>query len=725
MARSRKMSDMEVRALVEAERNDSLSSFQSSKLQEERARALDYYHGDMSKDLPTLPDRSTAVSTDVSDTIEGLMPALMEIFASGDEVVRFEPVGIEDEEGAAQETDYVNHVFLHQNPGWMVLYTFIKDALLSKVGIVKVWWSEDVTDERETYYDLDDDAFAAVLEDDELELIAHSERPAPPQLAVPEQTPDMQMPGAVSGGGGGPAQLAPPPMVHDIIVGRKEEYECLKVEPVPPEDFGISRRAKSIRTANYCYQETPMSADDLVDLGYDKKQIENLSSGDEPDDAERLARDTVQESNNSSDSMDKATRPIRVVESYIRMDYDGTGVRLYRVMSHFNSGEILKKSGKADIVEIDRAPFAAMSPVPITHRFFGRSVADLVMDIQRIKTSLMRAMLDNIYLANNQRTEVSEEGATRNTIDDLLDNRPGGFVRTKKIGSIQSIQNTPIGDFVMPMVQYMDATREWRTGVTRQGQGIEADTLQNQTASAVGKVFTAAQARMRLIAQIFAETGIKDMFSLVHETIRKNDTKGNTVRLRNKWVAVDPRIWKHRKDMTISVGIGSGSRDQQIQFLFALLNLQKEGIAEPGLGLVEPQNIYNTLKRIVELGGLRAPDPYFTDPQGKPFEPQADPEDGKAEAEMQLQQMKMQMDQQKAQADLQLSREKAQAEMQLSKQKMEAEFALRREQMSAEMALRREQTMIEAGLSREGNHMKAANERDANLTNVKMGGKVG
>ncbi|WP_334362409.1 portal protein [Bradyrhizobium sp. AZCC 1578] len=155
---------MDLKAMLDAQKADSLAAMSAADLAAERSDAMDYYLGDMSKDMPAQDGRSKAVSTDVADTIEGLMPNLMDIFAGSDEVVRFEPVGPEDEEAAQQETDYVNHVFMQQNPGFMVLYSFIKDALLSKVGIVKVWWEESEQEERETYYDLTDDQFALLAQ---------------------------------------------------------------------------------------------------------------------------------------------------------------------------------------------------------------------------------------------------------------------------------------------------------------------------------------------------------------------------------------------------------------------------------------------------------------------------------------------------------------------------------------------------------------------------------
>jgi len=171
-----KLSTSSLKAMLSAEKNDALSAMNAAKLSTERTDAMDYYLGDMSKDMPAMEGRSKAVSTDVSDTVEGLMPTLMEIFAGGDEVVRFDPVGKEDVQAAEQETDYVNHVFMQKNPGFLVLYSMIKDALLSKVGIVKVWWDEKEEEQRETYEGLTDEQFAMLAMDPSVEIVEHTPR---------------------------------------------------------------------------------------------------------------------------------------------------------------------------------------------------------------------------------------------------------------------------------------------------------------------------------------------------------------------------------------------------------------------------------------------------------------------------------------------------------------------------------------------------------------------
>lgn len=174
-----KMSTADLKALLGAEKADALGSRQSSTLTNERTDAMSYYLGDMKKDMPAPDGRSSAVSTDVADTIEGMMPTLMDIFCSGDEVVRFDPVGAEDEAAAEQETDYVNHVFMQKNPGFLILYSFIKDALLSKVGIVKVWWEEEERECRETYYDMTDDQFMMLVADPNVDIVEHTVKDMP------------------------------------------------------------------------------------------------------------------------------------------------------------------------------------------------------------------------------------------------------------------------------------------------------------------------------------------------------------------------------------------------------------------------------------------------------------------------------------------------------------------------------------------------------------------
>jgi hypothetical protein len=707
----------ELKAMLAAEKADALAAVSASRLSTERADAMDYYLGEMSRDLPAAEGRSQAVSTDVADTIEGLMPALMEIFCAGDEVVRFEPVGPQDVAAAEQETDYVNHVFMQVNPGFLVLYSFIKDALLSKVGVVKVWWEERTLEERETYYDLGDDAFALLAADPDVEVIAHSERPLPvppaamvaavtalPPAALPAQPGVPTPPGAppapplapaaaaplappAAAPLGSPAALplaAPPldadelldgPKLHDVEVRRTRNAANARIEPVPPEEFGIARNARSLREADYCFHKVLLTEGKLIAQGFDAAQVRALPSYTGISNTEETARDTVDEFQLAGDSLNAAARRIEVIEHYVRMDYEGDGrALLYKVTTAGEEGEILRRDGNPDIAPFDTMPFAAMTPVIVTHRFFGRSIADLVMDIQRIKTALLRAMLDNAYLANNPRVEVAEQFTSAETLDDLLVSRPGGIVRTKQPGGLTWQQVPTIGGHVFPALEYMDSTRELRTGVTRQGQGIGADALQNQSATAVNQVFSAAQARIRLIARIFAETGIRDMFTLVHATIRKHGQQAQTVRLRNQWITVDPREWKTRYDMTVNVGLGTGTRSERLAHVMAVIELQKQALAGGLTNLVNAQNLYASAREVTKLVGLVNVDAYFTDPKSVP-PPLPPPGQAGAPAppdhKLIETQARLAFEERQAQAEMAAQNNKAQSELALQQARFE------------------------------------------------------
>ena len=642
-----KMPLSELKAMLAAEKADALAAMSSSKLSHERADAMDYYLGDMTRDMPAQDGRSHAVSTDVADTIEGLMPSLIEIFCGGDEVVRFEPVGPDDVQAAEQESDYVNHVFMQVNPGFVILYSFIKDALLSKVGVVKVWWEKRTLEERETYYDQPDDVYALLVADPDVEVLAQSER------VIDEES------GA---------------KLHDVVLARRKTQANARIDPVPPEEFGIARNARSLRDCDYCFHKVLLTEGKLIAQGFDATQVRALPSYSGLTNSEEIARDSVNEYQLQGDSLNAAARRLEVTEHYVRMDYEGDGkALLYKVTTAGGEGEILTKDGKPDIEPVDVMPFAAMTPVIITHRFFGRSIADLVMDIQRIKTALLRAMLDNAYLANNQRVEVAEQFASSETLDDLLVSRPGGIVRTKQPGALTWQQVPTIGGHVFPALEYMDSTREWRTGVTRQGQGIDASALQNQSATAVNQAFTAAQARMRLIARIFAETGIRDLFALVHATIRKHGEETATFRLRHQWITIDPREWKTRDHLTINVGLGHGTRGERLAHVMAVIGLQKEALAGGLANLVNVQNLYNSAKEVTKLVGLPDVDRYFTDPKTvappAPQQPAPDPKLLEVQARMAL-------EDKQAQADIAAQNYKAQTEMAMAQQRFELDKQL-------------------------------------------------
>jgi hypothetical protein len=541
---------------------------------------------------------------------------------------------------------------------------------------------------------------------------------------------------------------------HDVTILTRKNYSCARVMGVPPEEFGISRNARNIKDCGYCFHETPRRQAELIEEGYDEKQLETLPTFIIGQTTEALTRDTVDESRyrQGDSGINKANRLILITENYVIMDYEKNNKpRLYRVTTGGGQGDVLALKGKPDVEEVDEIPFAAITPVIVTHRFFGKSLADLVMDIQRIKTALLRGMLDNLYAHNMPRAEIAETGSNENTLDDFMNLRHGGMIRVKTSGTVNWQEVPDITGSVYPALQYFDATREWRTGVTRQGQGVDPNALQNQVATIANQMEQASQAKVKLIARIFAETGIKDLFQLLHGIIRKNGSQAETVRLRNKWVNVDPRDWQERNDLTVSVGLGTGNKQQQWAAV-QMLGAEQEKLT--GIGLVSKRNIFERAKELTKLAGHKDVDRFFTppdkqsdpnDPAGAPIPPPPDPKQSEIVAKAQTDQAKMQGDfahqkmktegdlahaQLKTQADIATQTTKTKAEIELAQQK----FALERELKLIDAQIKREQHQfdMQAAVAKheavmQQAHMRA-NEKQAAAVNVSMGdvaGKLG
>jgi hypothetical protein len=483
----------------------------------------------------------------------------------------------------------------------------------------------------------------------------------------------------------------PQPVTHDVTIVTTKKFSQAKVMGVPPEEFGIERGARDIKTCNYCFHEVVTKTEgQLIAEGFDEDQVKALSDYRGNSEIETVARDSVWENSGTGSGVNTATRLVKITEHYVRMDYEGNGKPcLYQVITGGDQGELLKKDGKDCVTPFDAIPFAATTPVPITHRFFGRSIADLVMPAQREKTALKRGALDNLYLHNNPRVEVAEENAGPNTLDDLLVSRPGGVVRTKRAGGLNWQVVPDITGSVYPMMQYIDAELETRTGLSKQMQGVDANALQNQSATAVAQVFSASQMRVKLIARIMAE-GVRDIFSLLHGTIRRHGQKQETVRLRNSWVEVNPRDWKTRNDMTIAVGLGSGGKAQQFAQMMALANFQKELLLGGKTNLVDDKALYNTGAELTKILGHKNPDKFLNDPSAKdpktgelmhpPVPPPEDPKvtalKMKAEHDKQVNIQKAEIEKLQAQADIATQQQKTQAEIALADKKADLEAKL-------------------------------------------------
>ena len=589
-------------------------------LSESRKKSLEYYLGD--KLGTEIDGRSQVVSTDVSDTIESILPNLLRIFTASDKVVKCEPVTAEDVPMADQATAYLNHVFYKENNGFQLLYNFFKDALIEKNGFLKIYWDESESVEFETYQNLSLEDKEA-LEDtrDEIEFIEEEEvedefSKAEFEKAIEQyeaqglEIPEMQTPDFI---------------LYNCKIKRTKKTGKIKVESVPPEEFLIDRNAKTIKDADFVSHKVLISRSDLIAMGYDEDEVNNLpASSDDIYNTENTVRQGNVDEYLTDDYAQGQNTKVLIYESYVKYDYDEDGIaELRKIVSAGDDGSMVLEN-----MPCDNIPFVTVTPIPMPHRFYGRSVSELVEDIQLMKSTVMRQLLDNMYLTNNNRVAVMDGMVN---MDDLLTTRPGGVVRTKQPPNqvMQPLQSQPISQQAFPMLSYLDTVREARTGITKSAQGLDADTLNSKTATGVNTLMTQTQMRSELIARIFAETGVKDLFRKIFELMVKYQDREKVVMLNNQYIPVKPTEWKDRFNISIVVGLGTGSKEQQTVMLNSILERQIQAFQLQGgkeMPMVSLKNIYNTLSKVIENAGLKNVENYFVDPDiGKQMMPPPQP----------------------------------------------------------------------------------------------------
>lgn len=618
------ISDAELLSLVGDEKKRSVGfsvNSNSSELVADRERALNYIKGDMT-DVPSLPNRSSAVSTDVADTIETWLSDMVEVLAGGEDVVTFQPVGPEDEAGARQETDYVNHVFFNENGGFMVLYTMLKDAGQVKTGVA-TWWEEDCPAPEPKQYGGLTAAQVGLIEQD----------------AGNYQITDIKA-----------SQQAGPEPLFDVEL-ETAPRKRVRVAAVPPEDFSVAADTVRLADTTYCAMKSRPRAQDLIADGVDAAIVDRLPPYSSMNDVETQARDTAGEHNSGASSGGVGDlRQVEIVKHYIRLVGDDAKARIWKVRTSNDDAVLIDKE------EVGEIPFAAITPYPVTHRFYGESIADKTMEPQKIRTSLTRMALDSGYFALNQRSEVSEDNSSENTIPDLLRNEPGMPVRSKTGTAVRALQAGELGFDPFNALEYFATVVEQRTGVVRNAQGLNPDTL-HDTAGGAAMLATAAQKRSRLMARIFAETGIKDLYLGIHAMLRRIGGMTDTIRLNGSWVTVDPTGWGQRNDMSVEVGVGSAGKAQDLAAMNAVIGQQAQAVAaQDGLNgpLVTAANLYASAIRFTQKAGIRNAETFWTDPATAQQQPgQPDPAAMAAQAAVQTDQAKLQLDQAKLQLDQQ------------------------------------------------------------------------
>lgn len=638
-----KMDDEDLLELLNR-KEEAASHYIHGQLGTEREDAMRRYHR-----MPygnEVDGESSIVSSDCQDTVEWLLPALLKTFTSTDKAVSFEPSSQADVKGSEQATDACNYVFYKQNNGFLVLYTAIKDMLTVKNCAV-MWRKEDVeTVSSVPFKGATAEMLAMMLQEEDAEIEQANPAPMLDEQGQPQIDP----------------MTLQPVMGYSGRIKKTEKKSIVKVEAFSPDALLVQRDWTSplLHDCPYVGRLMRVTLSELKMMGFDCT-AEELSASDMRDagangsrltDVDRIeaaGSQLVNDDHSDDDSM---------VEGWLRIEYvladkDGDGIA-ERLCVYRLQDKILKCEVTSHV------PIATSSPILNTHRWDGMSEIDVVADLQELHTELLRQTLNNLYLTNNPRTKVLTDAnwSPLANIDDLLDSRAGGVIRQRDVNAITEQVIPFSAGASMPMLEYVQGMRENRTGVSRQSQGLNPDSL-NNTAKGKQIDMSASMQRIELIARIIAETLIKPIFQGILKVLTDGEMGKLAFRLRDEFVEYDPNEWRDQYDMTINVGLGTGDTQAKAQQLMAIMQLQKEGLA---LNLVTPKHLYHSASKIIENAGFKDVQNFVQDPStAAPVTPQKP-------VEVQVAEIKIQADAQKHTAEMQADIQKFQAETQMTRE---------------------------------------------------------
>ena len=659
------MSNEKLKAILENEIEDAIG-YLETETTDERQRALEYYLGEPYGN--EVEGKSSIVTREVAEAVDGALPQLMRLFASGDKVVQFEPVNDGDQPFAKQATEYVNWVFNKDNDGFIILHNWFKDALLQKVGIIKAYWEDKIDVKKESYKGLTDDELAIIMQDPEVEIVEQ-------ETTIVQEAVFDEMTGM---------EVLPAIITHDVKFKKTTNNGKVTVENVPPEEFLISKRAKSIADSPFTAHRKMMTRSELIAMGYDEDVVMDLATGDALEfSPERIARYSRGEQPTDMDSDDESMQLVEVFECYLKVDADDDGIAEYKRIV-YASHEILEED------ECDYNPFHSICPIPIPHKFYGQSLADRAMDIQIIKSTVTRQMLDNLYLTNNYRVGAVEGQVN---LDDLLTSTAGGVIRMKNPNAIIPLTVQSSAGQSFPMLEYLDSVQAKRTGVSDAQQGLDPNLLQNVTATAVSAMSASSTGKLELIARIFAETGVTSVFRGILHLLCKYQDKSRVVRINGEFIPFDPREWKTNYNVNINVGLGTGQRQEQLATMQMILAKQEQIIQQYGLSnpLVNVKQYRDTLAKFIHMAGFKDSTEFMNEitPEmnaqlSQPQPEKVDPNTQAAQVLAQVEREKAQLKSQTDAAKLQLERE----QMQLEAQQKQLELQQREVQQTTDLALK-------------------------------------
>jgi hypothetical protein len=581
----------------------------TAELSAQRALAIDLYLG---KNVDPAPEgQSNVVDRTVFETVQWILPSLCRIFANGDDVVTLLPLGPQDVDQAKQETAYLNWLVTVKHSWFDQFLEFATDCLLTKNAYWLVYKDNNRQVDIEKYEDQTKMGIAFLLQDPTCQLISSQAKAAPDMPPDPVLGPDGQ---PVIDANGQP--MTTPALLYDVTVRRVKNQKDICLRVLPPERCKVDQRAFNWRLDDRCgyfeYWEE-MTLTELREQGYEI----STDIADDPEiyTQEDYARDQFGERRlERYKPADPSMRRVKARMIWIRVDADGDGIaellQITRVGRH-----ILYKE------EVSRIPVASGVACPLPHRHVGVGIGDMVADIQRIKTFLMRQGLDGLYASNYPQKVLNENFVN---MDDVMIRRPDGVIRATDINQIRYEQVPFVFPQVVEGLQYMDQVRESRTGVNNGFSGIgTADLMESAQPGTVNQMTSMAAQRVEQIARILA-FAIEDLFSIVHEQVLKMGHKRQVVQLLGNWVEVDPGGWQRRTDFKACVAFSSGNKDAQVSRLMVMLQKQAEALTT-GIPVCTPENYYNTLVELTKAADFAQPERFWTDPAKAPPKPPPPP----------------------------------------------------------------------------------------------------
>jgi len=603
----------------------------SDELVSKKRIALDYYEGR----LPAKPDtagRSGVVSTDVSDSIEWLLPSIVQSLTG--RCVKFMPMSQMDEDQAQLEEELTAFAFNEDNNGFLAMYEAVKDALLVGVGIMKIWFDDAPERSVEHYTGLDENQLQALLGDPQVEVteISRSETDG---IAVTAS--------------------------RIIRQGR------VRVEAVPCEEFRISSDASSLNVeeARFVAHTTRRSASDLLADGYDPEVIENAQDG-------YLDREIGEY--NLPSHLGDSEKQIVTTQAWMHYDINDDGVSELVCVTYLGEStptEVL------DIQEVPCIPFVAMSAIPMPHQFRGVSIFERLREIQDVKTAILRTTLDGMYYQNHKQRVVVEGQVN---LDDLLVNRPGGIIRSKSPNAIQELGGNFFSGEAMQLLTYADSQKDSRVGVNPMGTG-QSNLVNAESAHGVERMMTAREALVNMMVRAVAETGLKPAYTMVRDLLVRYQTTPTSWKFRGAWQSVSPSTWGDRSRIRVAVGTGTTDDQMKMGALQQVFGIQQQLMQDPMNPLVDYSKMYGALNDMAKIADLGETDKFFFDPQSQEGQQFAQGKQQQAQQQqqqaMQEQQTQLQMQQQALQAQMQVAgaeATKAQAQMENGRMKNEVEM---------------------------------------------------